>query len=411
MNARTCRRTAAAVIAALLGAASASAQQPYLFELIADTRSGFTDLSLAPSINANGAVAFRAESAGGGSGIFVGGNGGAPTAIVNNAAGSQFLNFGISDPRINASGAVTFFANRTDGSSGIFLRSGGIVSTIADTNSSFAVGQTFAQFGGPSINNAGTVAFSASSSTGQLGVFTGTAGGAPSRVSPGTAFAAVASQVFINGNAGLAVVGMNAAGETQVLTGAAGGAFSVAATTASPLFSSIELAAPFLTNDGLAVVFVATREDTGVNGIFRLAGGTITTLVDSSGGFQDFRDIALAGDGSLLAFSAVTDDNRVGIFNGSDPLLNKVIASGDFLPAAGLLRQVDSVSLGEAGLNANGQIAFYATFSDALPGDPGFAAIYRATAIPEPGASAFLLMGGAALLIPLRRRIQNLLTK
>jgi hypothetical protein len=99
MNARTCRRTAAALIAALLGAASASAQQPYLFELIADTRSGFTDLSLAPSINANGAVAFRAESAGGGSGIFVGGNGGAPTAIVNNAAGSQFLNFGISDPR------------------------------------------------------------------------------------------------------------------------------------------------------------------------------------------------------------------------------------------------------------------------------------------------------------------------
>jgi hypothetical protein len=159
-------------------------------------------------------------------------------------------------------------------------------------------------------------------------------------------------------------------------------------------------------------VFVATREDTGERGIFRLAGGALTTLVDSTGGFQDFQNFALASDGSLLAFSAVTDDNRVGIFNGSDPLLNKVIASGDFLPAAGSLRQVESVSLGEAGLNDAGQIAFYAAFSDSVfPTDPGFAAIYRATVIPEPGVTALLLVASAALLLPLRKRIRNLLDK
>lgn len=381
-------------ICLLLSAGPAFAQL-YTFEAIADTRSDFTDLSLSPSINAAGTVAFRAESAGG-SGIFTG-SGGALTPVADS---SSFADFGNADPRINAAGTVAFFANQLGGGSGIFVNSAGVNSKIAATSDNFSAGDLFETFGSPSINGSGVVAFTAAAASGDLGVFTGTAGGAPARVGPAAAgtFSAVAGRAFINPNGAVAVVATTTGGDTQLLTALPPAEFDVAVATSGALFSAIESVSPYLTSDGLSVVVLGTREDTGERGIFRITGGMVTTLVDSSGGFQDFTDFALAADGSLLAFSAVTDDSRVGIFNGADSLLNQVVVTGDMLLFGSELRQVDSLAFGESGLNDAGQIAFYATFTDSIVGEPGFAGVFRASPIPEPGVTALFAFGGAALL-------------
>lgn len=386
-------------ISLLLCAAPGASAQLYTFELIATTQSSFIDLGLFPSINASGTVAFRAESAGG-SGIFTG-SGGALAVVADS---SNFADFGIADPKINAAGAVAFFANQVGGGSGIFVNTAGVIGTVADTSDNFSAGNVFEAFGSPSINNSGAVVFTAAAENGELGVFIGPAGGTPTRVSPVSAgnFSALSGEAFVSGNGSVAVVATTTGGDTQVVTALPSAEFAAAVATSSPVFSAIDPVSPFLTSDGLSTVFLGTREDTGARGIFRITGSMVTTLVDSSGGFQDFSEFALAADGGLLAFSAVTDSGRAGIFNGIDPVLNKVVATGDLIPAGAGLRQVDSLSFGEAGLNDAGQLTFYATFTDSLA-QPGFAAVYRAAPIPEPGSTA-LMAGGGLLMIARRRR-------
>jgi len=398
-------RALTGLVLGLLSLAAQASAQLYTFELITDTRSGFIDLGLFPSINAAGTVAFRAESAGS-SGIFTG-NGGGLTTVADSS--SSFADFGSLDPRINAAGTVAFFANLSSGGSGLFVNSAGVNSKIADTSDNFSTGDLFEAFGSPSLNAAGVVAFAAAAASGDLGVFTGTAGGAPTRVGPASTgtFSALAGRAFINENGAVAVVATTTGGDTQVLTALPPAEFSAAVATSGPLSSAIDTVTPYLTSDGLSVIILGTRE-TGERGIFRVTGGVVTTLVDASGGFQDFNDFALAADGSLLAFSAVTDDGRSGIFNGNDVVLNKVIATGDLIAFGVGLRQVDSLSFGDAGLNDSGQLSFYATFTDSLvPAEPGFAAVFRASPIPEPGSTALVLAGGGLLVLAWRRHSRS----
>src|SRR5262249_58324216 len=61
---------------------------------------------------------------------------------------------------INAQGTVAFIGNLNAGGQGVFTGNGGPLTTIVDTNQGFGSFGLFSGFGGrPSINDAGTVAF------------------------------------------------------------------------------------------------------------------------------------------------------------------------------------------------------------------------------------------------------------
>ena len=119
---------------------------------------------LGPTINASGAVAFRAASAAGRAGIYLAA-GGALTRVAE--AGDRFASFdGL--PVVFDDGSVVFRANHVDGTQGIHRRlRDGTNLTLAQT------GEGFVELGRfPSGNSRGTVVFCATRPDGSSGVFT-----------------------------------------------------------------------------------------------------------------------------------------------------------------------------------------------------------------------------------------------
>lgn len=116
----------------------------------------------APSINDGGTVAFYALLDAGGQGVFTG-SGGAATMIADSSG--PFVEFGV--PSINDAGDVAFDA-RYEGGHGIFIVTGGVLTTVADSSGPFG------WFNDPAINAAGDVVFPAMFDDGfQWGLFTG----------------------------------------------------------------------------------------------------------------------------------------------------------------------------------------------------------------------------------------------
>jgi hypothetical protein len=156
---------------------------------------------------------------------------------------------------------------------------------------------------------------------------------------------------------------------------------------------------------GQGTVAFSALLDTGVSGIFTNSGGKITNLVDSTSPFAQFGDVAIDNKGNLV-FGASLDAGGIGIFNGPDPVVNKVIATGDMLFGS----KVKYFSWGvngfrREGFNDAGQIAFFATLEDGTQG------IYRANpdseplkSVPEPSGVLGLFAVGALALVKRYKR-------
>jgi hypothetical protein len=135
----------------------------------------------APMINAAGAVVFTAGIEGSptsNSGVFAR-NGGTTTEIARNL--ESFSSF--RDPAINADGKVAFVATLTDLQRGVYVGSGGSPTNIVDSGNPGAPATLVDSYGpysnqilgGPSINAAGKIVFSVGFDTGidNYGLFTG----------------------------------------------------------------------------------------------------------------------------------------------------------------------------------------------------------------------------------------------
>jgi hypothetical protein len=104
------------------------------------------------SVNDAGTVAFQAALRGGGTGVFTGSGG-----AIAEAAGPALLAGVTSHPDLNDAGATSFYGDLPGGGQGVFLLRNGRLQTIADTRGPFAsIGPL-----GPTMNEAGTVAFRA----------------------------------------------------------------------------------------------------------------------------------------------------------------------------------------------------------------------------------------------------------
>ena len=116
-------------------------------------------------------------------------------------------------------------------------------------------------------------------------------------------------------------------------------------------------------NDPGTVVFVANRTKGG-SGIFTYSSdGLLNTVADTSNAFKSFGNVAINNQGTV-AFAAGLNAGGQGIFIGADPVTDKVIATGDSL----LGSTVTSVKFTSRGLNNNQQIAFFATLADGESG-------------------------------------------
>jgi hypothetical protein len=132
--------------------------------VIANTGERFSDFApYVASVNDEDTVAFQAALRGGATGVFTG-DGGA----IAEVAGPTLLAGVTSHPDLNNAGAMSFYGEE-DGAQGVFLLRDGRLHAIASTSDGFtAIGPL-----GPTMNEAGTVAFRAEQTAGVSGVFAG----------------------------------------------------------------------------------------------------------------------------------------------------------------------------------------------------------------------------------------------
>jgi hypothetical protein len=134
---------------------------------------------LGPTMNADGAVAFRADHVELGPGVFVA-CAGAVTTVATSADGwAEFHGLPVIDRR----GRVVFRADPVEGGEGIYAWRDGSTLTLVETGDEFT---TFGFF--PSADDGGTVAFAATLSDGSAGIFTVDERGEVTAIDTGPAF-------------------------------------------------------------------------------------------------------------------------------------------------------------------------------------------------------------------------------
>ena len=107
-------------------------------------------------------------------------------------------------------------------------------------------------------------------------------------------------------------------------------------------------------------IFVNLEQSTGEAELFLSdTGNQLTSLVDNSGSFDTFGEIALNNEETIV-FEAVLDDGTEGIFTGVDPESDRLIAVGDSLSGS----EVVDLQFNSEGLNNLNTISFQAELAD-----------------------------------------------
>jgi hypothetical protein len=139
----------------------------------------YAGLFFIPVLNSSGQVAFTATTTVAGTGLFVGTPGTPLTtaALTGTTAPSGGTYTGLSSPILSDSGQVAFGAQLAGNGYGLYAGTpGSSLNTIALKGAAAPVGGNYTGFYGPVINASGQVAFSATLSAGGSGMFAGAPG-------------------------------------------------------------------------------------------------------------------------------------------------------------------------------------------------------------------------------------------
>jgi hypothetical protein len=328
----------------------------YSFKLIADTgpNSPYGALDR-PAINNLGAMAYQANLKSGGEAIFTRNPDGSRGPII--AITSDLISTFTLSPFMNDSGTVSFGAELTDGSTAIFKGSGQELTRIADT-------EPYSPFSSlpspaPRIQNDGTVTFHGTLTNGQMGLFAGNGGLPGIFYVTGGQFSAFlggpASQ--LNGHT-LAFRATLQDGRDGEFTGSGGPTTTIA--TTGDVYSSFiggEI------NDA-GTLAISANLTTGGEVIVVAQDGMLTPFVDTTGAYSQFfaGQVSINNDGQIVFIADLTAGGH-GIFQGPDPIQDKILATGDELFGSTVVG-FPTNGLGTRGLNNAGQIAFSANLAD-----------------------------------------------
>jgi hypothetical protein len=314
--------------------------------VIATTDDRFSDFApYVPSVNDDATVAFQATLRGGGTGVFTG-DGGAITEI----AGPTLLAGVTSHPDLNNSGATCFYGTSVTGAEGVFLLREGRLQMIAGTRDGFAVIGPL----GPTMNEAGKVAFRAEQTAGVSGIFAGD-------------FAAVATLADAEGGwkefHGLPVIDgrgtvlfrADREDGVQGLYAAGGGTIETVAETGDVF----ETLAPFpSTNEGGTVAFAATLRAGGA-GIFTSSDDGPVQLLDTDHAFESYRGALINTVGEVV-FTATRRGGSLGLFAGPDPDADRILALGSALFGS----SVTDLAANPVSVDARGHVAVRCALAD-----------------------------------------------
>lgn len=296
-----------------------------------------------PAVDEAGRVAFQAALVSGGSGVFAGAGGAITDVVATPAVGAV-----TSHPDLDGAGGTSFYGVVEDGIEAVLVARGGALEAIASTSDGLVgVGPA-----GPTMNEAGAVAFRADPADGVSGLFLWDG----SRVRE----VAVTGEVW-SGFQGLPVVGGDGAvvfradridGGEGIYAASASGLRVVAET--GERFASLARF-PCLRGDG-TVGFAATLPS-GAGVAVTDAAGRLE-VVDETGAYESFRGVLLTG--SAVVRIATPVGCELGLFCGPDPVSDRILAIGDPL----LGSTVVDLAANPVSVNASGHLAVRVRLAD-----------------------------------------------
>jgi hypothetical protein len=270
---------------------------------VVDTNGSFQSFADGPSMNDKGTVAIKATLDNGNIGIWTFTSDGNRTPIIENG------NFTLQNPVINNQGSVVFFGNLTAGRS-IYFSKEGQTSIIANTN------ETYSILDGYDISNdQDKVAISASLTKGGREIFT------------------------------------TMCGETNV----------IANTTSNFSF----LYPPVINSTGTVAFYgiLQSNQVEDIVGIYSVTNGETTSIADNTGLFRRFDNLAINDSGNVV-FRGILRAGGFGIYTGTNPETDKVIATGDTLHGS----TVTNIEISPQAINNARQIVFYAQLANGTTG-------------------------------------------
>jgi len=288
---------------------------------------------------------------------------------IADSSDSFFSDFG--SPSINDQGTVAFVSELTSEQEGIFTGDGETTTIIADSSSSFD------DLGLPSINNEGIVAFQATLDEEGDGIFTSDGTTTTTIADSSSRLSAFGTAPVINDEGTVAFNAFRDTGGEGIFTssGESSGEPSDAVVNSDGRFQLF--GAPAINSEGT----LAYRAflDNGETGIFT-SNGTTTTIVDTSGSFGELFGTPDINDEGLIAFAGRQGEND-GIFTSDGTTITAIAdTSGPF-----------SFFGGGTFINNQGTVAFTADL-DATPGVE--LGIYTG---PDPVADKVIAVGDSLL--------------
>lgn len=245
--------------------------------------------------------------------------------------------FDVGGGPINDNGTVAFAAITPSGA-GIFTGNGGAISPVVGPDPRYA-------FNGIAINNSGTVGFANVASEPQEGLFISNGETVRTVVTPSDGlFTTNLSPNAFNNNNTLVFTLFNGFDSPVIATGSGGSLTTVVDTSGQFRFFD----QPPAINDNNVVAFTASLKDGG-QGVFTIQNGLITTIADETSLFSGgFSEISI-NNRNAVAFNASLDSGEGGVFIGNGETITTVAN-----PSSSFSRFSRST------INDNNQVAFNA---------------------------------------------------
>ena len=314
--------------------------------VIATTGDRFDDFSpYVASVNEAGTVAFQALLRRGGTGVFVGSGG-----PVTQAAVPDIVAAVTSHPDLNDTGDISFYGNLSGAIPAVFLLRGGRLQSIEDVRGAFtSVGPL-----GPTMNEAGMVAFRAEPTEGVSGIFVGDNAAVTMVADTEGRWSSFHGLPVIN-RSGTVVFRADRKDSVQGIYAVSEGSIRTIAETGD----QFEALAHFPSmNDHGTVAFAATLRSAG-GGIFTADVDGITQVCGTDGAFESYRG-ALIGVGGAMVRIATPRGGNLGLFVGPDPDADRILGLGDEL----LGSTVADFASNPVSVSAAGHVAIRATLTD-----------------------------------------------